>query len=181
MSKALKLQQEAEDRKNEFIISELENKVEDLEGALKEKDDMVQSLWVDLTEAQKSNKDIELEKKLKDENIVEQDKHIQQLINEMEKTKTSHSDNVSRLDLEIENLKQEVKTKREENSKLIEALKIFVIRSLALSPGAPRVCARSSILSGRLRKKASYAPDDLPIALGWVEGEVDAFDEVMKG
>lgn len=30
MSKALKLQQEAEDRKNDFIISELENKVENL-------------------------------------------------------------------------------------------------------------------------------------------------------
>jgi hypothetical protein len=30
-------------------------------------------------------------------------------------------------------------------------------------------------------KEANYAPDDLPGALKWVEGEVDAFDEVMKG
>jgi hypothetical protein len=41
MSKALKLQQETEDRKNEFLISELENKVEGLQDAV------VQSLKVD--------------------------------------------------------------------------------------------------------------------------------------
>jgi hypothetical protein len=47
MSKALKLQQETEDRKNEFLISELENKVEGLQDAV------VQSLKVDLAEAKK--------------------------------------------------------------------------------------------------------------------------------
>jgi predicted RNase H-like nuclease (RuvC/YqgF family) len=34
MNKALKLQQETEDRKNKFIISKLENKVENLQGSL---------------------------------------------------------------------------------------------------------------------------------------------------
>jgi hypothetical protein len=37
MSKALKLQQESEDHKNEFIISELENKVGNLQGLITEK------------------------------------------------------------------------------------------------------------------------------------------------
>lgn len=30
-------------------------------------------------------------------------------------------------------------------------------------------------------EEANYALDDLPRALKWVEGEIDAFDEVMKG
>jgi hypothetical protein len=42
LSKALRLQQEGEDRKNEFIITGLEEKVEDLEKLLKEKDDKIE-------------------------------------------------------------------------------------------------------------------------------------------
>jgi hypothetical protein len=38
----LGLQQEGEDRKNEFIITGLEEKVEDLEKLLKEKDDKIE-------------------------------------------------------------------------------------------------------------------------------------------
>lgn len=34
---------------------------------------------------------------------------------------------------------------------------------------------------GVASEEANYAPDDLPGALRWVEGEVDVFDEVMKG
>jgi hypothetical protein len=41
---------------------------------------------------------------MKDEKIAEQDKHIQQLRSEMEMVKASHDNNISRLDLEIENL-----------------------------------------------------------------------------
>lgn len=74
---------------------------------------MVQSLKADLVKAQKWNKDIELERKLKDEKIIEQDKHIQELRNEMEKMKTRHSDDVYRLHLEVESLKQEVRMKGE--------------------------------------------------------------------
>jgi hypothetical protein len=47
MSKALKLQHESEDRKNEFIISELETKVENLQESIKKKDATMQLLNVD--------------------------------------------------------------------------------------------------------------------------------------
>lgn len=76
----------------------------------------MQSLEANLVEAQKSSEDTKLERKTKDEKIAEQDNDIQQLRNEIEKMKSSHSDNISRLDLEVENLKHEVKTKVEENS-----------------------------------------------------------------
>lgn len=63
MNKALKLQQESKDQKNDFIISELEKKVEDFKGLIKEKDVMILSLKTDLAEAQKSDKDNALETK----------------------------------------------------------------------------------------------------------------------
>jgi hypothetical protein len=34
---------------------------------------------------------------------------------------------------------------------------------------------------GATLEEVKYAPDDLPAALGWVEGEVDAFGKVMEG
>jgi hypothetical protein len=43
LSKALKLQQDDEDRKNEFVISGLEKKIEELENSLKEKDAFLSS------------------------------------------------------------------------------------------------------------------------------------------
>lgn len=55
--------------------------------SIKEKDAIVQSLKKDFAKAQKSNEHTKLERKLKDENIVDQDKYIQELKNEMENMK----------------------------------------------------------------------------------------------
>jgi ubiquitin len=87
MRKAIKLQKEAEDRKDAFIIFELENKFKIFLVSIKEKDAIVQSLKKDFAKAQKSNEHTKLERKLKDENIVDQDKYIQELKNEMENMK----------------------------------------------------------------------------------------------
>jgi hypothetical protein len=64
LSKALKMQQDDEDRKNEIIIKCLEYKVKELEDSLKEKDEMLCSAEGSLAEAQAQNK--ELFKKLVD-------------------------------------------------------------------------------------------------------------------
>jgi hypothetical protein len=50
-SKALKMQQDTEDRKNEVIIEALEDKIKDLEASLKEKDILLQSAEGSLAEA----------------------------------------------------------------------------------------------------------------------------------
>jgi hypothetical protein len=55
LSKALKLQQDDEDRKNEFVINGLEKKIEDLENSLKEKDSLLSSAEGSLAEAQVQN------------------------------------------------------------------------------------------------------------------------------
>jgi hypothetical protein len=51
LSKALKLQQENEDKKNEFIINDLEKKIETLENSLKEKDILLNIAEGSLVEA----------------------------------------------------------------------------------------------------------------------------------
>jgi hypothetical protein len=55
LSKALKLQQDDEDRKNEFVINGLEKKIEELENSLKEKDAMLSSAEGSLVEARLQN------------------------------------------------------------------------------------------------------------------------------
>jgi septal ring factor EnvC (AmiA/AmiB activator) len=56
LSKALKMQQDEEDRKNEIIIKGLEDKAKELEDSLKEKDKMLCSAEWSLAEAQTQNK-----------------------------------------------------------------------------------------------------------------------------
>jgi hypothetical protein len=56
VSKALKMQQDNEDRKNEIIIKGLEDKVKELEDSLKEKDKMLCSAEGSLAEVQTQNK-----------------------------------------------------------------------------------------------------------------------------
>lgn len=95
--------------------------------------------------------------------------------------KTSHNNNISRLGLEVENLKQKVKAESKKNSRLTEGIKNlrdtcfgFVARC------STRLCEIFHSIGVALGE-VKYAPDDLPRALGWVEGEVDAFGKVMEG
>lgn len=101
--------------KNDFIISELEKKVEDFKGLIKEKDVMILSLKTDLAEAQKLDKDNALETKNEGWKFGEQGKPIQELRDEIEKMKTNHKDDVSRLQTKAKDLNLEIKTKIEEN------------------------------------------------------------------
>jgi chromosome segregation ATPase len=55
LSKALKMQQDNEDRKNKTIIEGLENKIKDLEASLEKKDFLLQAVEGSLAEAQSQN------------------------------------------------------------------------------------------------------------------------------
>lgn len=61
------------------------------------KDAIVQPLSIDLAKAQKSNKDTKLEKKLRDEKVASGNKYIQEWKDEIERLKTNHTIDVSRL------------------------------------------------------------------------------------
>jgi peptidoglycan hydrolase CwlO-like protein len=58
LSKALKMQQDDEDRKKEIIIKGLEDKVKEIEDSLKEKDEMMCLAKGSLTEARAQNKEL---------------------------------------------------------------------------------------------------------------------------
>jgi hypothetical protein len=51
LSKALKMQQDNEDRKNEIIIEGLKSKIKDLEASLEKKDFLLQAVEGSLMEA----------------------------------------------------------------------------------------------------------------------------------
>jgi uncharacterized coiled-coil protein SlyX len=51
LSKALKLQQEDEDRKNELFVNNSEKRVKELEISLAEKDSKIKNVEIDLTKA----------------------------------------------------------------------------------------------------------------------------------
>jgi predicted nucleic acid-binding Zn-ribbon protein len=55
LSKALKMPQDNEDKKNEIIIESLENKIKDLEASLEEKDFLLQAAEGSLVEVQSQN------------------------------------------------------------------------------------------------------------------------------
>jgi hypothetical protein len=55
LSKALKMQQDYEDKKNEMIIEGLENKIKDFEAYLEKKDFLLQGAEGSLAEAQAEN------------------------------------------------------------------------------------------------------------------------------
>lgn len=88
LRKVLRLQQETEDQKNDYIVNELESKIEKLEELLKEKEVTMQSTEGGLAEAQKLND-------VTDEKIAKQDKQIQQMRNEINEMNTNHDNNIS--------------------------------------------------------------------------------------
>ena len=55
VSKALRMQQDLEDKKNEIIIEGLENKIKDYEAYLEKKDFLLQAMEGSLAEAQAEN------------------------------------------------------------------------------------------------------------------------------
>jgi hypothetical protein len=55
LSKALQMQQDLEDKKNEIIIEGLENKIKEYEASLEKKDFLLQAIEGSLAEAQTEN------------------------------------------------------------------------------------------------------------------------------
>jgi hypothetical protein len=55
LSKALQMQQDLEDKKNEIIIEGLENKIKESEASLEKKDFLLQAMEGSLAEAQAEN------------------------------------------------------------------------------------------------------------------------------
>ena len=76
LSKALQMQQDLEDKKNEIIIEGLENKIKEYEASLEKKDFLLQAMEGSLAEAQTENARLNRELLQKSESFEQERKKI---------------------------------------------------------------------------------------------------------
>ena len=77
LSKALRMQQDLEDKKNEIIIEGLENKIKEYEASLEKKDFLLQAMEGSLAEAQAENARLNEELLQKSESFEQERKDLQ--------------------------------------------------------------------------------------------------------
>jgi hypothetical protein len=77
LSKALQMQQDLEDKKNEIIIEGLENKIKEYEASLEKKDFLLQAMEGSLAEAQAENTRLNRELLQKSESFEQERKSLQ--------------------------------------------------------------------------------------------------------
>ena len=110
------MHQDDEDRKKEFIISDLEKKIAGLENSLKEKDALLSSVEGSLAEARLKNEKQGIL-------ISNRDVRIEKLSKELKETKTILEENTSRFSREFEALNMKIEAEAEKSFKLSETLK----------------------------------------------------------
>jgi hypothetical protein len=102
LSKALKIQQDVEDRKNEVIIEGLEDKIKKLEDSLKEKDSLLHLAKISLAEARSQN---------------------DKLSRELDEARATLDKRSERFDSESKELNAKVEAEAEKNVKLSKTVK----------------------------------------------------------
>jgi hypothetical protein len=151
LSKALRMQQDFEDKKNEIIIEGLEKKIKDHEASLEKKDFLLQTMKGSLAETQaevaRLNDDL-----LRKTEIFEQER------------KSSDA----RLEAELE-----------KNSKLQESLK--ELRNISLNLGNRCVQRLKQVFNSVGASSEKFEPlvEDLASTFEHIESEVEALDEVI--
>jgi chromosome segregation ATPase len=153
LSKALRMQQDFEDKKNEIIIEGLENKIKDFEASLKKKDFLLQAVEGSLQEAQ-----------------VENTKLSEELFN----ARTILKEKLERFEQERKELQTKSEAKAEKNTKLQESLKDLQNKC---SDFATRCVHRlKGIFNSVGASSEEIAPsvENIPKAFENIENEVDA-------
>jgi hypothetical protein len=160
LSKALKMKQDNEDRKNEIIIEGLENKIKDLEASLKKKDFLLQAVKGSLAEAQSQNT---------------------KLSEELDNARTILNKKSERFDQEIKELQSRAEAEAEKNTKLRESMKD--LRNKCTNFVTHCVNWLKGIFNSFGATSEEIAPlaEDIPKAFEHIENEVEALDEVIIG
>jgi DNA repair exonuclease SbcCD ATPase subunit len=153
LSKALRMQQDLEDKKNEIIIEDLEKKIKDHEASLEKKDFLLQTMKGSLAEAQAKVA------RLNDE-LLRRSKNFEQ---EKKSFDARHEAEV------------------EKNSNLQESLK--ELRNVCLNFGNRCVQRLQQVFNsvGASSEKFEPSVEDLPSTFEHIESEVEALDEVIAG
>jgi chromosome segregation ATPase len=153
LSKALRIQQDIEDKKNEIISEGLENKIKDHEASLENKDFLLQTMEGSLAEAQAEVARLNDELLRRSESFEQEKKSFE-----------------ARLGAEVE-----------KNSNLQESLK--ELRNVCLNFGNRCVQRLRQVFNsvGASSKKIEPSVEDLPSTFDHIESEVEALDEVIAG
>jgi chromosome segregation ATPase len=153
LSKALRTQQDLEDKKNEVIIEGLESKIKDHEVALKKKDFVLQTMEGSLAEAQAKIARLNCELLMKSKSFEQEKKNF--------------------------NAKFEVEV--EKSSNLQKSLKELHDKCLDFGNWCVQLLKQVFNSVGASSKKFEPSVEDLPSTFEHIEGEVDALDEVIAG
>jgi chromosome segregation ATPase len=153
LSKALRMQQDLKDKKNEVIIEGLESKIKDHKASLEKKDFILQTMEGSLAEAQAESARLNSELLLKSESF-EQEKN--------------------NFDAKLED---EVK----KSSNLQKSLKELQDKCLNFGNRCVQQLKQVFNSVGASSKKFEPSVEDLPSTFEHIESEVEALDEVIAG
>jgi hypothetical protein len=153
LSKALKMQQDLEDKKNEIIIEGLENKIKDYEASIEKKDFLLQVMEGLLAEAQAENTRLN-EELLKKSESFEQER------------KDFHA---------------KYEAEADKNTKLQQTLE--ELRNICLNFGNRCVQRLKRVFNSVGASTEEFTPsaENIPSTFEHIEGEVEALDEVIAG
>jgi ABC-type transporter Mla subunit MlaD len=160
LSKALRMQQDFKDKKNEIIIEGLENKIKDFEASLGNKDFLLQAAEGSLAEVQAENP-----------------KLSEELLN----AQTTLKQKSERFEQERKELQAKSEAEAEKNTKLQESLKDLQNKC---SDFATRCVHRlKGIFNSVGASSEEIAPsaEDIPKAFEHIDNEVDALNKVITG
>jgi hypothetical protein len=158
LSKALRMQQDLEDKKNEIIIEGLENKIKDYEASLEKKDFLLQATEGSLAEFQAKNARLTKELLQSQAALKEKSKDFEQ---------------------ERKDLQARYEAEADKNTKLQKSLKD--LRDTCLNFGSRCVQRLKEVFSSVGANSEDITPStkDIPNTFEHIENEVDALDEVI--
>jgi hypothetical protein len=168
------MQQDLEDEKNEATIKDLENKVKSYEAALKKKDFVVQDL-------ENKVKDHEAALEKKDFVIHSMEGSLAEAQAKIEKLNSELLIKSEKSEQEKKNLETSLKTEIEKNSNLQKSLKELQEKCLDFGSRCVQRLKDVFYSIGASSDKFTPSADNLPSTFEYIEGEVDAFDEVIAG
>jgi hypothetical protein len=160
LSKALRMQQDLEDKKNEVIIEGLESKTKDCEASLEKKDFLLQATEGSLAE-------------LQDENA--------RLSEELLQTQTTLKEKSECFEQETKVLQAKYKAEADKNTKLQEPLRDLWNKCLEFGSCCVQRLKGVFSLVGASSEDITPSAEDISDTFKHIENEVDALDEVITG
>jgi chromosome segregation ATPase len=160
LSKALRMQQDLEDKKNEIIIEGLESRIKDCEASLEKKDFLLQATKGSLVELQAENA---------------------KLNEELLKAQTTLKEKSECFEQEKEELQAKYKVEADKNMKQQESLRDLRNKCSEFATRCVQQLKGIFCSVGASSKEIASSAEDISETFKHIENEVDALDEVITG